>query len=336
LNAKENARRIIRFDRPERIVGGLPITYVCYHGCNHRGFDGGDAHQGPVGSRWKDIWGTGWYKIKEGVMGLPEQCPLAEVSALRDYTWPDPDDDRLIGKLYRMAASFEGDDRFLCGHHRDTLWEKAYMLVGMENMMVYFHREPAFAREVLQRIMDFQLGMAGHYSRAGVEAILLGDDLGMQTGPLLSPRIVQEFLVPEYRRLFRFYRERGVLISFHSCGNVEAFIETFIDLGVDVLNPVQASANDLDALRAETAGRMALQGAVNSATIMDGPADRICAEARERMWQLGREGGYFCGPDQGLPFPQAHVDALHSTVEAYGRYPLRPPDTEGGKISQPH
>ena len=69
----------------------------------------------------------------------------------------------------------------------------------------------------------------------------LGDDLGTQTGSLLGPRIVREFLVPEYRRLFRLYREHGVMIGFHSCGNVDAVLETFMELGVDVLNPVQAT-----------------------------------------------------------------------------------------------
>ena len=55
--------------------------------------------------------------------------------------------------------------------------------------------------------------------------------------------------------------------------------------------------------------------------------ERIAAEARQRMWQLGREGGYFCGPDQGLPFPPEHIDALNRTIEQHGRYPLSPPDS---------
>ena len=132
--------------------------------------------------------------------------------------------------------------------------------------------------------------------------------------------------MPEYRRLFELYRKRGVIIAFHSCGNIESVLETFMELGVDVLNPVQASANDLDQVRTVTQGRMALQGAVSTHTIMIGPVERIVAETRRRMWQLGREGGYFCAPDQGLPFPESHVQALRETVERYGRYPLSPPE----------
>ena len=325
MNAKENALRIIRFDHPERVVAGPPIHNLCYLGCHHEGFAGG-GHDCPVGTRWTDIWGTDWHKELDGVMGFPRGHPLAEVSALAGYRWPDPDDERLLAKLHRLAAEFSPGDRFLAGQHRDTLWEKSYMLVGMENLMQYFHTEPAFVREVLGRIMDFQLGIARHYLRLGVEFVSLGDDLGTQQGPLLSPDIVAEFLLPQYRRLFRLYKEHEVFVGFHCCGNLDAVLDMFLDLGVDVLNPIQVTANNLDKVRERTQGRMALSGAVSTVTLMAGPPERILAEVRERLWQLGRTGGYFCGPDQGLPFPKEHTDALWAAVEEFGRYPLRPPD----------
>ena len=95
-----------------------------------------------------------------------------------------------------------------------------------------------------------------------------------------------------------------------------------MDLGVDMLNPVQASANDLDHLRRITHGRMALRGGVSSATIMDGPEERIVAEVRRRLHQLGEQGGYICQPDQDLPYPAAHLGAFEEAVERYGHYPL--------------
>ena len=154
------------------------------------------------------------------------------------------------------------------------------------------------------------------------EMIRGGDDLGTQIGPLLGPRILREFLVPEYRRLFDLYRSRGVLINFHSCGRIDSVVDELMDMGVNILNPVQATANDLGLLRAKTQGRMTLQGGVSTATIMEGPPEPIVVETRVAMWRLGREGGYFCGPDQSLPFPPAHIEALRSTVEQFGVYPM--------------
>lgn len=321
LTARENARRIIHFDDPVYIMSRPPVYEVAYVGANHENF-AGSGHDVPVGTRWVDIWGTEWHKSHTGVMGFPKGYPLAEIDALESYHWPDPYDPRICQQIYDLAAAFPGDDRFLGGSHRDTLWEKSYMLVGMENMMVSFLTEPEFARAVLRHIMDFQLGIAQHYAAVGVEIVNLSDDLGTQRGPLLGPSIVEAFLLPEYARLIEFYKKRGVLINFHSCGNVASIIDMLIILGVDILNPVQATANDLDALRACTQNRMALQGGINSAILMGGPPARIHAEVGERIGQLGRDGGYFCCQDQELPYPAEHLDALRAAVAEYGRYPV--------------
>jgi uroporphyrinogen decarboxylase len=325
MTAKENAIRIIRFEPAEYISGGPPCHAVKYLGCDHEGYNGGGHHL-PVGSKWEDIWGTVWHREHEGVMGFPRGNPLADLpNAIGSYRWPDPADERLCGLIYTTAGDQKKDDAFLAGRHRDTLWEKSYMLVGMEDLMCYFLTEPAAVKELLRRIMDFQMGMAQHYLKAGVEMVFLGDDLGTQSGLLLSPEIVNEFLVPEYRRLFDFYRSRGILINFHSCGHIEPLLETFIALGVNILNPVQATANNLDNVRRITHKRMALQGGVSTGTIMNGPPEKIRHEVAQRMWQLGRNGGYFCAPDQGMPFPEANLAAFRNAVAEFGKYPLHAP-----------
>ena len=322
MDPKENALRTIRFDDPEYVMTGMPSHGLGYLGVNHEGYDG-SGHHLPVGSTWTDIWGTVWRKEQEGVMGFMQHYPLADLPrALRSYPWPDPDDERICGPIYERVRAWNPDETFLGGSHRCTLWERTYKLVGMEDHMVYFHTEPEAVRELLHRVMDFQLGIARHYVACGVESVGLSDDLGTQSGLLLSPEVVREFFVPEYRRLFDFYKSRGVIMSFHSCGHIVELLEIFMDLGVDVLNPVQSTANDLDQVRRITQGRMALHGAVSTATLMSGPVEAIRKETKLRLWQLGRDGGYFCAPDQGMPFPEAHIAAFRTTVEEFGCYPM--------------
>lgn len=322
MNAKENALRTIRFDHPQWVLSELPLHPIYYRGCNHEGFTGGGHHL-PVGSRWTDIWGTEWHLEHEGVMGFPRGAPLADLpSALETYPWPDPNDERIVAQIDDLAAGWQAAETFLCGSHRDTLWEKCYMLVGMENAMCYFRSEPEAMRQVLHHIMDFQLGIARHYLRLGVEMVGMSDDLGTQIGLLLSPTTIANFLVPEYQRLFTLYKENGVLVNFHSCGHIEPILETFMGLGVDILNPVQATANNLDSVRSLTAGRMALLGGISSGLVMAGPVEAIREEVRRRILQLGKQGGYFCAPDQGMPYPEAHLRALRMAVEEFGRFPL--------------
>ena len=153
----------------------------------------------------------------------------------------------------------------------------------------------------------------------GVEWACMGDDLGHQGGLLFSRDILEEFFVPEYRRLMGYYREHGVRINFHSCGDIVGIADAFMDLGIDVLNPVQASANDLPRLRDITFGRMSLMGAVPSHIVYEGPVSRIRDEVREKIGLLGRSGGYICTPDQGMPFPREHWDAYREAVVDFGR-----------------
>ena len=322
MNPKENALRIIRFAQPEWVMKEPPCHTLTYHGCNHEGYLGGGHHL-PVGSTWVDIWGTGWQREHEGVMGFPRVYPLADLPhSIRTYTWPDPDDDRLCAKIYATAKGWDRENQFLQGQHRDTLWEKAYMLVGMENLMVFLKTEPGAVHELFSRIMDFQLGIARHYLNLGIEMAACGDDLGTQNRLLLSPRIIQDFLVPQYRRLFDLYRQRSVLIQFHSCGHISPLIDTFLDLGIAILNPVQATANDLAEIRRQTEGKMALFGGVSSALLVSGPLPAIRREVAFRLWQLGQTGGYFCSPDQGMPWPASHEAELDRALAEFGRYPL--------------
>ncbi|MHC4915775.1 MAG: uroporphyrinogen decarboxylase family protein [Planctomycetota bacterium] len=327
MNPKENALRIVRFDSPERIASGMPTHDISYFGVNHEPFEGEGGHGSPVGTQWRDIWGVGWRKEMEGVMGYAVHHPLADLDVER-YGWPDPDDERLVKQVYERARDpeFNPEEQFVRGSHRETLWERAYNLVGMDRLMMAFFDAPDAVREIFRRITDFQLGIARHYAKCGIEIASTGGDLGTQVGLLVGPEIMHEFMVPEWKRLIAFYSERGVLIGRHCCGHVEPILDMFMELGIDVLNPIQATANDLARVRGATAGKMALAGGVSTGIVMDGPPERIRAEARRCMWLLGREGGYFCSPDQGMPFPEEHIAALREEVESYGVYPLKPPE----------
>ena len=318
MTAKENALRNINFNNPKQITTSVPTYTISYCGCNHEGFEC-DGDNMPLGFSWIDIWGTRWENVQKGMMGMHRSHPLEDLAInLSNYQWPDPDDDRIIGKVYRMAKEFPQDDRFLAGSHRSTIWERSYFLVGMDNLMIYFYTEPEAVKELLHRIMDFQLGIAAHYIKLGIEFAGLGDDLGTQNSLFFSPQILNDFFLPEYRRLFKLYKDNGVIIGFHSCGHITPIAEVFIALGVNVLNPIQASANNLVELRSITQGKMALQGGVSSKTIMEGPIEKIEKEVRDTISLLGTNGGYFCSPDQGMPYPEEHRSAFAKAVEKWG------------------
>jgi len=319
MNAVDNFKQVVAFGSPAYIPHSIPAHSLKYHGADHEDFDG-HGHDSPVGTEWTDIWGTVWHKDLDGVMAFPKKFPLADLEQLDSFTLVDPDDAKYSGLITELLQKHNPAADLLCGSHRDTLWERAYMLVGMENLMEYFFTEPALVKRLLHRIIDFHLKLAESYIAAGVNLVSMSDDHGTQHSLILGKHILKEFFIPEYERLFSFYKERGVLINFHSCGHIEPLLDTFMYLGVDILNPIQAAANDLDSVRKITQGKMALMGGVNSEILMQGDFNVTRELVKTRMKQLGANGGYICTPDQGMPFPEGTYEVIRETVEAFGRY----------------
>lgn len=317
MTEKENFYELVKFQNPEWIPFYIPEYGLCYKGCHHDDFEG-HGHHSPVGTSWKDIWGTVWHKDLDGVMGFPKEFPLEDLEMLDSFEFPDPDDPKYYSLIFELKKNYNGD-LVLSGSHRDTLWERSYMLVGMENMMVYMHTEPALVKRLFRRITDFQLKMAKHYVDAGCELIHFSDDHGMQNSLLLGEKLIKEFFIPEYERLFDFYKDKRVIKNFHSCGHIEPILDIFMDLGVDILNPVQGTSNDLEAVRKKTDGKMVLMGAINSGVLLEGTNDDIRALVKSRIELLGKNGGYICCPDQGMPYTKESIDVLIDAVQKYGR-----------------
>ncbi len=322
MTKTENARRIIRYDKPEQVVRDIPKHFVGYRGVNHESLDGRFGHGSPIGSRWTDIWGVEWEKKQEGIMGYPISFPLSEPEDLAGYKWPSADDPMIYERIYQMAEDRKDPDTLICGSHRNLLFEKVEKLMSMENLLVYLYTEPEFVREIFERYTEFQLGIAKHYLAVGVDMIHCSEDLGTQNSTLISKEMLNEFLVPYYKRLFDFYKQYGVMIELHSCGHIEPFLDVFMDLGVDVLNPIQYTANDVENIRKITQGRMALHGGIRSDLLLDGTPAQIEAEVERMIKLLGKDGGYFCDIDQAMIYPKQNVEALDRAVAKYGKYPI--------------
>ncbi|MCL2461510.1 MAG: hypothetical protein FWF44_02505 [Defluviitaleaceae bacterium] len=316
MTEAENFYQLVKFGKPEFIPSRIPGHQAAYLGSHHENFEG-QGHNSPVGTVWSDVWGVTWKKELNGVMAFPRVNPLADLTKLDDFAFPDLNDPRYTARIYDEAEKAGG--RILSGANSNVVWEKAYFLVGMENLMAYMYTEPELVKKLFHRIMDFQLELAAHNIKAGCKIIDMGDDLGAQNALLIGMDLFNEFILPEYERLFGFYKDKDVIINFHSCGHIEPMIDTFINLGVNILNPVQASANDLERVRKATKGKLILQGALNSDVVYGGTEDEIRALVRRRIDELGKDGGYICCPDQGLDFPPRNYEIMEDEVDKYGR-----------------
>lgn len=321
LSPKENYLRAVRFQEAEYVPNGrcLPVEQVGYFGVN-------PEDNRPEGSAaWQDFWGVGHEQELEGVMPFPKHHPMPDPDKWDEYRWPDPATLERMHSPLAKATAVDRENLLLAVSHRSTLFERAWKLVGMENLLVSMAADPDRAEWLFDQILAFQTGVARQYlDRLHPDMASLGDDLGTQRGLIFSVAHFRRFLKPRYARLIAMYKERGVLVWFHSCGHIMPLVADFMELGIDILNPVQARANeDLPLLRRQTAGCMALHGGVDTQyTLTLGTADEVRAEVHERIRTLGRDGGYICAPDQHMPLPAANVSAFDEAVAAYGQHPI--------------
>ncbi|MEM2939331.1 MAG: uroporphyrinogen decarboxylase family protein [Candidatus Bathyarchaeia archaeon] len=202
------------------------------------------------------------------------------------------------------------------------MFERAWALMGMENFFRSFFTHPKELKRLLHEIANFNIGIFRRYLEIGVDGVFVSEDLGHQRGLMISPKTFREFFVPEYKRCFEELAKEGKIIDFYSCGCVQDIVEDLISVGVTILNPVQARANDLAMIKEKCDGRMALKGGIDSHLLILGPVNEIRREVKRGISLLAPGGGYIIGSDQLMPFPQEHAETLWVAAESYGEYPL--------------
>lgn len=286
-----------------------PVKRLCYWG-------GRPTDTRPPGETlWKDIWGIGWQKESPDPEMLPYPVghPLNPgVNDLDGYAWPNPADSHLFADLIHRRHD---GDHLLVGEHPFALYERAWLLTGMHPLLEAMIDLPTWVEELFARIGAFETALARRYLDLGVEAAWIADDYGMSSGLMFPPDFWRRFVRPHLKSLVDTYHDAGALVILHSCGNIASLIDDFLELGIDVLDPLQPTCNDLVKIRARTAGRLCLSGGVESSTLLSGDTRRTLASTWQCIEQLGGQGGYIAGPDDEWTFPAGTHAAMLTAVE---------------------
>lgn len=288
-----------------------PIQRLCY-------WSGQPLDSRPPGaSQWNDTWGVGWQKESPNpeMMPFPVRHPLdAELENLGRHDWPDPEDPQLFADLVNRRHATH---HLLIGDHPFSLYERAWLLAGMPQLLEAMADLPTRVDDLFERIGHFERAVARRYVTIGVEAAWISDDYGMNSGLMFSPQMWRRFVRPHLRKLIEIYHDAGAIVLLHSCGNITQLVDDFLELGIEVLDPLQPTCNDLARIRQRTAGRICLCGGIEAATLLGGDGQRTLTATHERIEQLGEAGGYIVGPDDEWLFPDETRDAMLDAVEYY-------------------
>jgi len=291
----------------------------------------------------EDEWGVLRKRIFQPAGGSYLEAvyhPLADVpcEGLDRYPWPVVDlPGRGEGAETMAKRYFEETDLALVGRFGGPIIETCLFLLGWDTWLVKLGLEPEYCHKLLEIVTDIHIAL----DRIGLEATakylsifkVSGEDFGMQTGPLYSPKMFRSLLLPYIQKRVqaaRAYLDQvnpDVKIMLHSCGSVRRFISDLIETGIQVLDPVQPYAKDMDSsqLKAEFGDRLSFHGGVDIQEVLPhGTTKEVEEETQKRIRAFGAGGGYILSPAHAVQAdvpPENLVTMCRTTLE-YGCYPL--------------
>lgn len=252
--------------------------------------------------------------------------PLERMETLEELeTYPFPefvwDEEDVVAQLACNQA-FKAQDRVVCGDMQCTVWETAWYMRGMEVLMMDMMSEKEMAEFVLDKVTALAVQRAEYYVKTGVDMLYFGDDVGMQRTIMMSRELYQAWIKPRLKKVVDAARAINpeVVIFYHSCGFVEPFIEDLIEVGIDVLNPVQPECMDFGEIHAKYGDRISFHGTIGTQTTMPfGTPEEVRAEVFKNLDIAGQKGGLLVSPTHMLE-PEVPWENIKAYIQACRGY----------------
>ena len=281
------------------------------------------------GVLWKQPTGQSHYEFYRGPLeGHPTLCDL------QTFPWPDDPHEpaRFAGRQEMARRLFEETDYAIIAAIPGGFITWSQFLRGFEGWLLDLAADPKFAEALMDRVLDFILALAGTFlDEVGpyIHVIAFGDDLAFQDGLMMSMPMFRKLIKPRLRRVFDFLRSRcDARLWFHTDGAVAALIPELVDLGVDVLNPIQVTAEGMGDTRRlkEQFGRdLVFWGGIDTQQLLPfGTPQQVRADVRRRIADMASGGGYVLSSVHNIQSDvnPENVVAMFDEAYTFGTYPL--------------
>lgn len=247
------------------------------------------------------------------------------IDRIDEMKWPDPDHPGIASGVKENVARFKAEgDYCLVLNVPDQVIHRAYGLRGMVDCLKDFHRAPEAVGYLLDKLADYNIRACEHIIEAAgaenIDVIFFGEDLGTQDGCMFDPETTYANLIkPRHERIIQTLKSKtGGLSLFHCCGSAYDFIPHLLDIGVDILNPVQVTAKNMEPerLKAEFGDRLSFWGGINTQDILPyQSADAVRTETERCIDIFGEQGGYVLNAVHNIQFevPPENIVSMFDT-----------------------
>ena len=246
--------------------------------------------QHPDGS-YTDEWGVSYLPGPEAV-AHPLRGPIATIEDALAYTPPDPNAPQRLGKLPDLVARYKGR-RAICFHHRAAFMWSAY-LMSLDNLLMNLLAEPELVTVVMEKVLRCNMRIVQRAIRAGAEVIILGDDYAGNSGPMMSPALFREFILPPLTKMIAMIHAEGALCIKHSDGDLYPLLDMLVAAGPDGINPIEPVAGmELKKVKQLVGDKVCLTGNIDCARLLPhGTPAQVCEAVRQAIADAAPGGGY--------------------------------------------
>jgi len=248
---------------------------------------------------WRDGYGVVWDKTVDQDIGTPCDWPIRQPGDLARYTWPDVGREEIYAHI---PQAVKNNPAMLVRYDLGfSLFERAWTMRGMENLLMDMVERPEFVDDFLDIIADHNVTQVRHVLAGGVDCVGFGDDYGMQTGLIMGARHWRRFIKPRLARMFAPVRDAGKLVTMHSCGCVAELFDDLIEIGLQMFNPFQPEVMDVFEMMKRYRGRLAFHGGMSIQKTLPFGTEAEVRDMTRRLIEAGRAGGYIFSPSHGVP-----------------------------------
>ena len=269
---------------------------------------------------YQDDFGIKWsYKAQEhgGYCEMVEH-PLADLDQYDHFVWPDPLEVSKIGlEENRALIQHDGKEYGIIGAVACSMLEGAWYLRGLENLLVDLANNLDFVNDLLDRCMQHSLALSRELVKMGVDILWWGDDFSVETGPLMSPELFRQLLIPRYASVIEELKgiDKHIKFAFHCDGKVEWALDDLVEIGVDIINPLQPDANDVAAVKKRYHKQLGVWGNADTRSVMSkGSVADVVEEVKLVIDTLSPGGGHLLSSNHTI---QATPRAVENTVAYY-------------------
>jgi len=248
--------------------------------------------------RIRDMFGAVWLLDQEGDFGVVENCLISEPN-FDSYTFPEPDEKLIREKCERLQKQTDKFRMYIIGF---SMYERAWSLRGVENILMDFILEKNFVHELLDRIAEYNMKVIDIVAQYDIDCLFFGDDWGQQKGLIMGPEIWREYIKPRRKKEYEYIKSKGMYIAQHSCGDINEVFPDLIEIGLDIYNTFQPEIYDIRKVKKEFGADLTFYGGVSTQHVLPyGTAEEVKAQTRELMEVMGKDGGYICAPTHSIP-----------------------------------